>query len=168
MRFQAIIPFAFLSMGSGISVAIGQPVARTIFDQLPAVAVHVVGLNPAIDSVGVDSGPLRVALETRLQEEGIAILEADQLLATPDVARLVVQVGGFSVDSAFIYTVTLELLEPVRLERSGLKVLGYGWSKLVAGVAERSEVRAAVEDAVDRLAGLFLDGRRLALAVAVR
>jgi hypothetical protein len=160
------LPLALVLLPNG--PVSGQPVARTIFDQLPAVAVHVVGVNPAIDSVGIDSTPMRAGLESRLQLEGIEIADPDYLLANQEIPRLVVQIVGFPVDSAFFYAVTLELLEPVRLERNGLKVFGYGWSKQVVGVAVRAEVRSAVEQAVDHLAGLFFENRRRALSVARR
>lgn len=126
------------------------------------------GINPTIDSIGVDSLSLRLSVETRLQREGLSTPGRGQLLARQETPRLVARVVAFPVDSAFFYTVTLELVEPVRLERSGLTILAYGWSKQVVGVAERGEVRAAVEGAVDQLAGLFLEGRRRALSLASR
>ena len=160
--------FTLTTVGAMVTAtsASGQANARTLFDQLPSVGVHVVGVNPTIDSMGVDSTPVRLAIESRLQREGVATLDRAQLLSRQETPRLVAHLAGFRVDSAFFYTVTLELLEPVLLDRSGLRVYAYDWSQQVIGVAEPGQVRSAIAQAVDQLTGLFLDGRRRAQTVA--
>jgi len=162
-------PVVAMALALTLTSSVGaQPTSRTLFDQLPAVGVHVVGINPAIDSAGIDSLSVRLAVESRLQKEGLATPGRGQLTVRQDTPRLIARLAGFSVDALFFYTVTLELVEPVRLERSGLKVFGYGWSRQVVGVADRGEVRSAVEGAIDQLAGMFLENRRRALSIAGR
>lgn len=166
MERMSVIAASLLCLA--VPPAAAQRSARTLFDQLSAVGVHVVGINASLDSMGVDSIPLRVALERQLERDGLEIRDRAALLARQETPRLVADVAGFRVDSAFFYTVTLELLEPVRLERSGLLAFAYPWSKQVVGLADAGAVRRAVAGAVEQLAGLFLEGRRRAMTVAVR
>jgi hypothetical protein len=167
-RLSPPVAAAFCLIAVVPATGAAQNASRTLFDQLPAVGVHVVGITPAIDSVGIDSLSLRLSVETRLQREGLSTPGRGQLLTRQETPRLVARLAALPVDSAYFYTVSLELVEPVRLERNGLTVLAYGWSKQVVGVADRALVREAIEGAVDQLAVLFLEGRRRALSLAIR
>lgn len=168
-RFSVTLWGTVVLLGTTMTAAAhSQPAPRTLFDQLEAVGVHVVGVGPAVDSFGVDSVTIRVGIEERLRREGLSIRDSEQLLRAQETPRLVVHLAGFPVESGFFYSVILELLEPVRLDRSGVRIYAYGWSHQVIGLADAEQVRPAIDQAVDRLTGLFVEGRRRALALASR
>jgi hypothetical protein len=140
---------------------------RQVFDRLTNVGVHVVGVPPVAKQLGVDSVALRQNLERRLQDAGFGVLTGARLAEFQETPRVVVTVSALTVDSAYFFSITMELLERVALKRSGAETYGYNWSRQALGAATLEEALKATNGAVDRLTTDFLEARRRSMSVAL-
>jgi hypothetical protein len=103
---------------------------------------------------------MRLALEGKLQENGIRIRSGTGLAAVQETPRVLIDVGALTIDSAYFFSVSLELIEPVRLKRSGVEHYAVSWQRQVMGAAPLSSAAAATWEAANRLLGAFLEARR--------
>lgn len=147
----------------GLSVATaaaGQ--ARSPFDDLPSLGVHVVGVTTAAARAGVDSSDLHRRVERQLLRAGFRVAGTAELAERPETPRLVVNLGFFTTDSSAVYSVLLELLELVHLKRNGFETHAVGWSEQALGIAPRGRSGDATREATAALVDLFLTRARVA------
>jgi len=137
-----------------------------LFDRLTNVGIHVVATPESAIRLGIDSVALREHLEGRFREAGLGVRTSAELAARQETPRIVVNVGALTVDSAYFFSVILELLEPVEIKRSGAEIYGYNWSRQILGAAPLSSAIRATWNAVDQLTNSFLESRRRALSLA--
>lgn len=148
-------------LGLGIATtAPGQ--ARSPFDDLPSLGVHVLGITVAAARAGVDSGDLHRRVERQLLRAGFRVAGAAELAERPETPRLVVNLGFFTTDSSAVYSVLLELLELVHLKRNGFETHAVGWSEQALGIAPRGRSGDATRKATAALVDLFLSRARSA------
>jgi hypothetical protein len=151
-----------------LAAAIPAPLAaqaRTPFDELPVVGVHVVGVPPAAARAGLDTADVRQRVERQLTRGGFRVASARDLAGRPDTPRLVVNVGFFTTGETGVYSVQLELLELVRLRRNGLETHAVAWSEHALGAAPLAAAAGATRAAASALVDLFLaQAREAALA----
>jgi len=139
---------------------------RQLFDRFTDVGVHVIGVPDEARQLGVDSIDLRRHLEARLRGVGIGVRSGAELAAFQDTPRLVIVVSALTVDSAYFFSVTAELLERVALKRTGGEMYGYNWTRQAIGAATLERAMTATWGAVDQLTSHFLEARRRAMALA--
>lgn len=148
-------------LGLSVTTAVaGQ--ARSPFDDLPSLGVHVVGVTAAAARAGVDSSDLHRRVERQLLRAGFRVAGAAELAERPETPRLVVNLGFFTTDSSAVYSVLLELLELVHLKRNGFETHAVGWSEQALGMAPRGRSGDATREATAALVDLFLSQARAA------
>jgi len=139
------------------------PRERATLAGLAGVGVVVEPMTPAAEKDGLTTSTLQTAIELKLRQEGIRVLTSGERLVAPGNPYLYLRVGTMKSDEVevYVYTITLELLQEVRLSRNpAITSWAATWSapgKIgIIGFRKLPSVRESVRGIVDQFLNAYL------------
>jgi hypothetical protein len=151
--------------GVAVLLLVSSPSARASDTQaerqslkgLESISVLIESVEPELERDGIVASQLKTDVESRLRESGIRVSNL------PEAVFVYVAVKALkrSAGSGYVYTVTLEVEQPVTVDRTGQSLRGSTWSApSTVGIVplDRASpvVREVVRDQVDKFINAFL------------